>query len=451
MSALDAAVLDTLPKLVSVAESLVDDCYSSRRFYFTPDSSEKRTLITSQCNRALEAVDEAESILSKFPDHEYNHDHPPAPHLLYLRGKALNVHDEHSPRAEDCLTRAAKLYPGPAPVPYWNALAECFWKKGSLMEAKGCYESALAVKKEPETLRELSQLLRAMSSGKGKDKVESLHVQSLATAKDAVGLGLDDAESWYVLGMAHTSAYFSCTHRREDLGKGLKAYNRAAELEKKGEGRNPDLYFNRGKVHQYLENFEESVKDFEVAKEIDPSLPSDGPISEIRSWVLRVSDLVSRKGRVKAKKMASITDSLSNVTLPPPLSGQEDKVHSLTTLDNLSSAPHGSRLAIALKVIMPLGDPQTPPVKYLSVDSAGSCFVLSVYHLTATPQSDLTVKDTIVVLNPESRKMTDGKSSYIGVTVGDPKRLIINGKAPDAGNLAPPVFGTTTFGIGVEE
>lgn len=59
----------------------------------------------------------------------------------YLRGKALNVLPDHSPEAEQCLSRAIKH--DPSLVDAWNALGECYWKAGNVQQAYDCFTGAL--------------------------------------------------------------------------------------------------------------------------------------------------------------------------------------------------------------------------------------------------------------------------------------------------------------------
>ena len=60
---------------------------------------------------------------------------------LYLRGKALNVKADFDQTAQDTLAKAVKLVP--KMVEAWNALGECYWKKGDMVAAKNCFTGAL--------------------------------------------------------------------------------------------------------------------------------------------------------------------------------------------------------------------------------------------------------------------------------------------------------------------
>ena len=58
-----------------------------------------------------------------------------------LKGKALNVTQDYSPEAKECLSKAVKL--DPKLIEGWVQLGELFWKKGDIIDAKNCCEGAL--------------------------------------------------------------------------------------------------------------------------------------------------------------------------------------------------------------------------------------------------------------------------------------------------------------------
>ena len=59
-----------------------------------------------------------------------------------LKGRALNVVADHSPEAEQLLSKAVKLEPNL--VDAWIELGECYWKRGDVETAKTCFEGALS-------------------------------------------------------------------------------------------------------------------------------------------------------------------------------------------------------------------------------------------------------------------------------------------------------------------
>merc|ERR1711871_621311 len=96
--------------------------------------------------------------------------------------------------------------------------------------------------------------------------------ESMARAKQALGLDLNDGSSWYVLGNAYSTKFFAVSHNPEDLDKAIQAYNRA---QTNGGENNPDLFMNRGNILRYLERYTEAAADFRTAADLDPALPAE--------------------------------------------------------------------------------------------------------------------------------------------------------------------------------
>ena len=175
----------TTPCPATTAHNLVTSLYTLRQYYFGID---KPQLVANAVAAAVTAVTFAQSTATDFQTLTIDAStHPTTTHLLYLHGKALTCPETYNPLAETLLIKACKTYPGTAPATYWNALAECFWKKGSLQEAVGCYETGIRGKSNKEGLRELSILLRG---GEGGERFK----ESVSRAKAAVSSELDEGK-----------------------------------------------------------------------------------------------------------------------------------------------------------------------------------------------------------------------------------------------------------------
>ena len=246
----------------------------------------------------------------------------------YIYGKALDAREGYNKSSEKFLSKAVKLAPND--VNAWNALANCFWKKGDLQQAVQCFQSALEQNENPHSLRELS-ILRRQLGGSNDEMVQNMS-NSMKEAKKAIALDVTDQKSWYVLGNAHLAQFFQMKHDPTDLSKALKAYQRALGKGKgKGKGEqnesksgtttdttasvlsstvNPDLYFNRATVHKYLENYDQAIEDFKSARTIDPELPSSNMIAYIERSCLKIFKHISTHCRVKPKKINILADSI---------------------------------------------------------------------------------------------------------------------------------------------
>ena len=255
----------------------------------------------------------------------------------YIFGKALDAKEGYNKLSEKFLSKAVKLAPND--VDTWNALANCFWKKGDLQQAVQCFQSALSHKENAHSLRELS-ILRRQLGGSNDEMVQNM-ISSLSEAKKAISLNVTDTKSWYVLGNAHLAQFFQMKHNPDDLSKALKAYQRALgnstrkekEKEKGGSSEeseageegakvgatvmgatastiNPDLYFNRATVHKYLENYDQAINDFKKSREIDPELPATNMIAYIERSCLKIQKLIQSQCRLKPKKLNALAGSI---------------------------------------------------------------------------------------------------------------------------------------------
>ena len=75
----------------------------------------------------------------------------------------------------------------------------------------------------------------------------------------AISQDMKDGASWYVLANAHLSKYFLLSHNLDDLNYALKAYQQA---EDNSDYQNPDLFYNRGTILEYMERYQEAIKNY---------------------------------------------------------------------------------------------------------------------------------------------------------------------------------------------
>lgn len=216
--------------------------------------------------------------------------------LLYLRGRALDYLPEYSKSAEEYLSKAVKLLPGFFEA--WDALGHVYWKKRDIAGARKCFEGSLEQNPLfPDALRHLSMVLRQLDDSNPESKKENFR-QSIALANKAVLQNLADSESWYVLGNAYLTNFFTNDQKAEDLNSALKAYKQAEQLQKEP---NPDLYYNRGQIYEHLEKYNEAIQDFNRAHEIDPTLQADKKASKIADLVAKASE--PPKPRINPKSL----------------------------------------------------------------------------------------------------------------------------------------------------
>lgn len=87
----------------------------------------------------------------------------------------------------------------------------------------------------------------------------------------------------------------------------MKAY---AQTEKTMKEPNPDLFFNRGTILEYLERYNEAVGDFQKAHVIDPNLQADQRSNNIIGFVSRAYNSISNKGRLKTNRLIDMVKTI---------------------------------------------------------------------------------------------------------------------------------------------
>ncbi|MBN3299768.1 TTC5 protein, partial [Amia calva] len=155
----------------------------------------------------------------------------------------------------------------PELVPAWNCLGEQYWRKGDLNGAKTCFTGALQHCKNKESLRSLSMVLRQLP---GRPEEREAHVvKSLDCARQALQLDITDGTSWYILGNAYISLFFSSGQTPQLSQQALSAYTQAEKVDSTASS-NPDLHFNRATLYQYEEMFGAALAGFCRAGALDP-------------------------------------------------------------------------------------------------------------------------------------------------------------------------------------
>lgn len=125
--------------------------------------------------------------------------------------------------------------------------------------------------------------------------------ESVKIAKEALLLDMKDAESWYVVGNAMLSSYFASQKSVDELRYALKCYNNAETYY--GTVKNPDLFFNRGNILKYLQDYSGAVVAYQQADRLDSSLNASALISDISKRFADISALVKNHGNFTEKNI----------------------------------------------------------------------------------------------------------------------------------------------------
>ena len=197
---------------------------------------------------------------------------------------------------------------------------------------------------------------------------QALTSDSVAYAKSAVALNVEDGASWYQLAMALMAHAFA--HRRTraaDLAPASKAFAHAA---KNGAALDADLCFNRGTLLRFLDDVQGALDCFREAGALDPELPWQSRVDALFAEVARVHDLVSNRGRLKPKRLVEACAALS--ALQPPAG------FSAVTVKALSDAANDGCAALFTVVAM-ASPPGAVPLVIAAVDAGGDCCAVSTF------------------------------------------------------------------------
>jgi tetratricopeptide (TPR) repeat protein len=461
-------------------------------------------------DRIAEMVQEIENIVEKVAeassDSKYN------AKIAYVLGKAKNCGDNYSAEAEMYLRRAVKL--DIHDVNGWNTLAECLWKKTEYVGAKECLLTSVATRPNIEAYCLLSMLVKLMLSpaavaakvqGGGATKIglyTEMIEESVRFAKAAIALDIGDSKSWYILGNAWCSRFFSLSLEIQDLHKSLACYNKAIGLlhpSEAAEGAaavsvfsgasgsarnrlpNPDLYYNKAVLCFYVQDYAGAVESYERANSLDPGLNPQIPaiVRYVRSYEgsLRAF-LPAKEGDVggfplnKKKKAEFISQVEAGIRQHTLARGPADGPEPLPAEDvGFSSLRAGTctGVSIVLKLLVAVNPLRRgraggssgasasgsgssaeeyvhthPESTYLCLDCRGQFGFVSVFHIG----SDVSLCDhhasssVLLTVSAPTVRSTDGLTI---IQVFDVSTCRANGKMIAARKIAANKLNTRTF------
>ena len=179
----------------------------------------------------------------------------------------------------------------------------------------------------------------------------------------------------------------------KELESALRAY---ALTEKHMTEPNPDLFYNRATVLEYLERYSEAAHNFQAAHQIDPNLGGDKRADAIVGFVSRAYNSIANKGKIKTNRLTDMVKSI-----PQSLSVQSGC--KIVDISQLQSAENPG-LMVSSKVVYHLEKPADVPVCFLLVDFKHNFCVMSVYHVSKQlsekirPGSEVLIRDPHLVL-----------------------------------------------------
>ena len=300
------------------------------------------------------------------------------------------------------------------------------WKKPDIEQAIKYFKNALELDPKNKTsLRSLSMIVRTKETKSNEEK-KKIAQESLDYAKKALNLDMKDSNSWYVYGNAYFYKAFIDNSQYNDLRFALSAYNKSQE--KISKYKNPDLFYNRGVVHAYLENYEKAYEDFKEANNIDETLKSNELCDNIINNVKSTCKLIKNQCSLKPKKLAQIVSTI-------PKSLKDDVQYQLIHTSNMQEGVNHGKL-ITGKIVTPVQSCFEVPISLVCVDYFSEFICLSLYNISKDFLQTISyMSSTFVVLNPVLKKITmkgvegDNKVyEYNCIQITDLSSLLVDGK-----------------------
>uniref|UniRef100_A0A8D3DPQ9 Tetratricopeptide repeat domain 5 n=1 Tax=Scophthalmus maximus TaxID=52904 RepID=A0A8D3DPQ9_SCOMX len=307
-------------------------------------------------------------------------------------------------------------------------------EKGDLVGAKNCFTGALQQSKNKVSLRNLSMVLRQLPAADG-DTCTKQVLESLDMARQAVQLDVTDGTSWYILGNADVSMFFTGGQNPRFSQQAFGAYAQSEKVDRAASCY-PELHFNRATLYQYEEMFGSALDGYSRAAALDPGW-KEPPQREkqLLEYLEKVTALVQNKGKVKARRLRTMLSNLNTSALGPCSSPEfrspTGRVGSLEprTLSSLSHG-HNAGLAALGKVVFSLASEDRMAFTFGMVDSEETCMVVMVYN-TADSWGVL-IGDTVVIPEPQVKRHSithqDKTFDFRSIRVDSPLLLIVNGK-----------------------
>lgn len=306
--------------------------------------------------------------------------------LHYLRGKVATCGAEGrgSAAAGRLLADAVKL--DPSLIGAWNALGECYWQRGELEAARGCFHGALAHRRTCDSLCHLSMLLRVIAGRSPPEEAQSCVLESVALAKDAVRFEPSSQRAWFSMGNAHLSVYKFCTASADELHLASKAFTqatRAGALEAKHGSQlaiiNADLAMNHGLTYFLLESIGPAIAAYTQAHTLDPSIGADRMRQDVWEYATRTTELLATKVGLKPRKVASLLAELSPSNLDHQIKGMEGLAGSRCGLKHLAVGVNPDAECV-LKLLSPLpSHSQRLHNSFAVADHSGAVAALAIY------------------------------------------------------------------------
>ncbi|EGD80858.1 hypothetical protein PTSG_11730 [Salpingoeca rosetta] len=340
--------------------------------------------------------------------------------LEYLQGRLLSLREPLDPQCEAALTKSVKL--NPKNIDAWNLLGEVFWRKGDLFESTRCFEMALHREENAESLRNLSMITRKKRVSTRAEEKRNIE-ESIELAKKAIALDFSSGRSWFVLGNAYLTLFFSFSKQDDHLQQSLKAFNRAT-LDKREADHNPDLHHNRGTLLKYIEDFAGALAALRQAVRLDPDLAFSRSLhAAIVAQIQSVAAAIARKGSIKTKRVQQYQSQVEAAATKQP------EGTTCCCIDDLQQGDNSGKTLVVKSITILTREPM--PQLFLVLDQRGQFACLSVYNAR---DNVLLAGDVLTIKDPVRRDVDIrgdeelGDVAYPSIRVELPTAITRNGR-----------------------
>lgn len=193
---------------------------------------------------------------------------------------------------------------------------------------------------------------------------------------------------------------------------------------------NPDLFFNRATILEYLERYNEATNDFMKAHQIDPNLGGEQKCQKIIGFVSRAYNSINNKGRLKSNRLIemvkSIPQSIDSIT---GTGSANFKVVDISQLQN----GENPGLMVSTKVVYGLEKESDVPLCFLLVDYKHNFCVTSIYHMSKNLTSKIRPGSEVLIKNPHlvliQLNFKGYQYNYQCLKVTDISQILVNGQS----------------------
>jgi hypothetical protein len=153
-----------------------------------------------------------------------------------------------------------------------------------------------------------------------------------------------------------------------------------------------------------LERYNEAVRDYLKAHQIDPNLQADQKAEKVVDFVVQAATLIQTKGKIKSKKLTSmvktVPSSLQTQVSFPTNEEQKSKITYHVVAINSLQAGENNGAIISAKIVSHLPKEQDVPMCFLIVDFKYNFSVISIYHTNKSLADNIKSGDEILIKNP---------------------------------------------------